>query len=65
MTPPTVRPFLQLTPRGASVTARTDCLFLTLTGQQFTELLRMTPDVRAMVERIAQSRGHERVLERR
>jgi ATP-binding cassette subfamily B protein len=46
-------------PRVATVTARTDCLFLTLTRQQFDELLRTTPDVRAMVERIAQERVKE------
>jgi ATP-binding cassette subfamily B protein len=46
-------------PRIATVTARTDCLFLTLTGQQFGELLRRTPDVRAMVERIAHERERE------
>jgi ATP-binding cassette, subfamily B, bacterial len=46
-------------PRGATVTARTDCLFLTLTREQFRELLRMTPDVREMVERIANERQNE------
>jgi ATP-binding cassette subfamily B protein len=46
-------------PRVATVTARTDCLFLTLTRQQFGDLLRTTPDVRAMVERIAHERAQE------
>lgn len=44
-------------PRTATVTTRTDCLFLTLNRTQFLELLRTTPDVRAMVERIAGERA--------
>jgi ATP-binding cassette, subfamily B, bacterial len=44
-------------PRNATVTARTDCLMLTLTRQQFLDLLATTPSVRAMVERIAAQRA--------
>jgi CRP-like cAMP-binding protein len=43
-------------PRGATVTAATDCLFLTLTREQFRLLLEATPDVRAAIERIASAR---------
>ncbi len=44
-------------PRNATVTARTDCLLLTLTRQHFLELLDATPDLRAAVERIAADRA--------
>jgi ATP-binding cassette subfamily B protein len=43
-------------PRNATVTARTECLFLTLPRQAFHEMLLATPDVRREVERIAQER---------
>lgn len=42
--------------RNATVTARTDCLFLTLTRAHFLEMLRTAPDLRAMVERLANER---------
>ncbi|MFO0660550.1 MAG: ATP-binding cassette domain-containing protein [Polyangiaceae bacterium] len=44
-------------PRTATVTTRTECLFLTLNRAQFLELLETTPDVKAMVERIAGERA--------
>ena len=43
-------------PRNATVTARTDCLMLTLTRQHFLELLDATPSLRATVDRIAAER---------
>ena len=43
--------------RNATVTARTDCLFLTLTRAHFLEMLRSTPDLRVTVERLARERG--------
>lgn len=43
-------------PRNATVTARTDCLFLTLTRRSFRELLETVPAVRAEVEALAQER---------
>jgi ATP-binding cassette subfamily B protein len=43
-------------PRSATVTARTDCLFLTLTRRQFLDLIGGTPGVRDAVERIARAR---------
>lgn len=43
--------------RNATVTARTDSVFLTLTREQFLEMLGTTPDLRAEVERLAQERG--------
>ena len=42
--------------RSASVTAVTDCLFLTLTRKQFLDLLASTPDVRAAIESVAAQR---------
>ena len=42
--------------RNATVTARSDCLFLTLPRQAFHDMLLATPDVRREVERIAQQR---------
>src|SRR6185369_13797294 len=44
-------------PRNATVTARTDCLMLTLTRQHFLNLLATTPSLRATVERIAAERA--------
>ena len=44
-------------PRNATVTARTDCLMLTLTRRHFLDLLASTPDLRATVERIAAQRA--------
>lgn len=44
-------------PRTATVIARSDCLFLTLTRQQFAMLLASTPNIRTIVERIASSRS--------
>jgi ATP-binding cassette subfamily B protein len=48
---------LKQAPRNATVTARTDCLFLTLPRQAFHDLLLATPDVRREVERIAKERA--------
>ena len=45
-------------PRSATVTARTDALFLTLTRQHFLDLLASTPDIRKTVERIAGERAN-------
>jgi ATP-binding cassette subfamily B protein len=44
-------------PRNATVTARTDCLLLTLTRQHFLDLLAATPSLRVTVERIAAERA--------
>ena len=44
-------------PRSATVTASTDCLFLTLTRKQFLDLIGTTPGVRAAIERIAAQRS--------
>ena len=43
-------------PRNATVTARTDCLMLTLTREHFLDLLEATPSLRATLERIAAAR---------
>jgi ATP-binding cassette subfamily B protein len=42
--------------RSATITAETDCMFLTLTRDRFTALLAETPDVRARVEQAARKR---------
>jgi ATP-binding cassette subfamily B protein len=44
-------------PRSATVTALTECLFLTLTRDSFNHLVARTPDVRAAVERVANKRA--------
>ena len=44
-------------PRAATVTASSDCLFVTLPRQHFLALLHSTPDVRATVERVAAERS--------
>ncbi|MBI5832228.1 MAG: ATP-binding cassette domain-containing protein [Armatimonadetes bacterium] len=44
-------------PRNATVTARTNCLFLTLTRRNFRGLLDSAPEVRAELERLAASRA--------
>lgn len=43
-------------PRNATVTARTDCLFLTLSRDDFLALLERAPDARAHVEAVARTR---------
>ncbi|MDE3214905.1 MAG: ATP-binding cassette domain-containing protein [Gemmatimonadota bacterium] len=43
-------------PRNATVTARTDCLFLTLSRADFLALLEQAPDARAHVEAVARAR---------
>ena len=43
-------------PRNATITARTDCLMLTLARQHFLDLLNETPEVRREVERVAAER---------
>ncbi len=48
---------LQDTPRTATVTARSECIFLTLPRGTFLELLDSTPDVRRDVERLALQRA--------
>jgi CRP-like cAMP-binding protein len=49
-------------PRNATVTARTDCLLLTLTRQQFLELVQETSDLRARIEAVAAQRGADPAL---
>lgn len=44
-------------PRNATMTARTDCLLLTLTGQQSVELVQEASDLRARIEAVAAQRG--------
>jgi len=44
-------------PRNATVTASTDCLFLTLTRRNFGELMEAVPEVRAELERLAAERA--------
>jgi len=44
------------TPRNATLTTRSACLFLTLPRQQFSELLRHAPQLRASIERVATAR---------
>lgn len=44
-------------PRNATVTARTDCLVLSLTQEHFTELLESTPAIRQQVEQLAAERS--------
>lgn len=43
-------------PRNATVTARTDCLFLTLSRPDFLALLDSQPEARAHVEAVARQR---------
>lgn len=47
-------------PRNATVTACTDCLFLTLTRRNFGELIEAVPEVRAALERLATERAAPR-----
>jgi ATP-binding cassette subfamily B protein len=44
-------------PRNATITARTDCLILSLTQEHFAELLESTPAIRQQVEKLAAERG--------
>jgi ATP-binding cassette subfamily B protein len=44
-------------PRSATVTAVTECVFLTLTRDRFNALVSRTPDVRAAVDRVAKTRA--------
>ncbi len=44
-------------PRSATVTCLTDCIFLTLTRQQFIELIDTTPGVRSAIERVSAERA--------
>ncbi len=44
-------------PRSATVTALTECLFLTLTRERFTALVSKTPGVKEAVEKAAKSRA--------
>jgi ATP-binding cassette subfamily B protein len=44
-------------PRSATVTALTECLFMTLTRERFSSLLAETPGLRAAVERVASNRA--------
>jgi ATP-binding cassette subfamily B protein len=44
-------------PRNATITARTDCLVLSLTQAHFTELLESTPAIREQVEKLAAERS--------
>lgn len=44
-------------PRNATITARTDCLILSLTQEHFAELLASAPAIRQQVEKLAAERG--------
>ncbi|MDB6154896.1 MAG: ATP-binding cassette protein [Chthoniobacteraceae bacterium] len=47
-------------PRNSTITAKTDCLILTLTREHFAALLESTPDVREKIEKLATERGGSR-----
>jgi ATP-binding cassette subfamily B protein len=49
-------------PRNATVTAKTDCLLLTLTRNHFFDLLKDSPEVRAQIEAILAARTRSKTV---